>query len=64
MDWPAMSADISPIEHVWDEFRPSRAKKGTTASKCGPAVSNDYPGMEQYSTDKDSERYSVNASSL
>ena len=20
MDWPAMSADMSPIEHVWDEL--------------------------------------------
>ena len=43
---------------------PSHAKQGTTASKCCPAVSNAYPGMEQYSTVEDSERYSVNASSL
>ena len=31
---------------------------------CIQAVSNAYPGMEQYSIVEDSERYSVNAYSL
>ena len=26
---------MSPIEHVWGEFRPSSAKQGTTAKKYG-----------------------------
>ena len=35
-----MSVGMSPIEHVWGELG------RTTTSKCGPAVSNAYPGME------------------
>ena len=45
-------------------IRPSSAKQGTTASEYGPSVSDAYPGTEQYSTVEDSERYSVNVSSL
>ena len=51
-----MSADMSPIEHVWDELGcrvPNRVQLPTR----GPAVSNAYPGMEHYSTVEDSERY-------
>ena len=63
MDWPAMSADMSPIEHVWDELG-RRVPNRVQPPAISPAVSNAYPGMEQYFTFEDSESCSENASSL
>ena len=42
----------------------SRAKQGKTASICDSTVSNAYPEMKQYSTTRNSECYSIIASSL
>ena len=64
MDWPALFADMSPIEHVWDELG-SRVRNRVPLPANVAQLSqmliqewNNIPSVE------DSECYAVNASSL
>ena len=63
MDWPAIPADMSPIEHVWDELG------GRVRNRVPPLANVAQPSQMliqewNYIPVEDSERYSVNASSL
>ena len=37
MDWPAMSADMSPIGHIWDLGRRVRSRVPTPANVAQPS---------------------------
>ena len=55
---------MSPIEHVSDVSVCREAECNRQYLWAGPSVSNAYLEMKQYSTIKNSDFYSVNASSL
>lgn len=50
MNWPAMSADMSPIEHIWDELDRrvrSRRRKPTNAAQLRQALVQEWDNMPQ-----------------
>ena len=40
MEWPAFTADMSPIEHILDDLGRRVRNKSSTTSECRPAASD------------------------
>ena len=59
MDSPAFSADVTPIEHIWDEL--GRRVRNRVPP---PAASDTYTRMEQYSKAEHFEHYQLYAAAM